>query len=270
MAKQYHGARHEVNDMVTRLKAQPPPPVPHRGPPIQEEKKNEDEKADEDLEMGEAEKGARESREGSEDEKGSEYEEGSKYGEEYGERSDDEDAVKATQPKQKKPSIVQQMRTPSPTPEPGPRPIKLSWCEANSVEVTQRARQWEVIEAKMDRWMAKARGTQMEKILREGHEEKEAARARRTKSGWVKRGLGEEQIILWAKAIKIDLTELDWECWIVRNITGEGGYRWYRLDMKDGETTKKLTYVGPGEEQWTKWGRRETREDKHGDGGEWR
>ncbi|KAL0630771.1 hypothetical protein Q9L58_010377 [Maublancomyces gigas] len=31
MAKRYHGARSEINDMVTRLRARPPPPVPERG-----------------------------------------------------------------------------------------------------------------------------------------------------------------------------------------------------------------------------------------------
>ncbi|KAL0630889.1 hypothetical protein Q9L58_010261 [Maublancomyces gigas] len=243
--------------MVTRLKAQPPPPVPHRGPPTQKEEESEVEKADEDVEMDEAEKG--------EERAERKYEEGPKYGEEYGERSDDEDTVKATQSKQKAPSMVrrtQQMRTPSPTPEPGPRPIKLSWCEANLAEVIKRARQWEVIEARMDRWMVKERGTKTEKVSREGHEEKEAKRAKRTKERWVKRGLGEEQILMWAEAIKVELTGLDWECWVVRNMTSEGGYRRYRLDMKDGETMKKLTYVGPREEPWTKWGRRETREDK--------
>ncbi|KAL0630614.1 hypothetical protein Q9L58_010541 [Maublancomyces gigas] len=36
MAKRYHAARSEINDMVTRLQARPPPPVPERG--LDEEK----------------------------------------------------------------------------------------------------------------------------------------------------------------------------------------------------------------------------------------
>ncbi|KAL0636410.1 hypothetical protein Q9L58_004660 [Maublancomyces gigas] len=60
MAKPYHGARQEVNDMVTRLRAQPQPPVPQRGPPRQVEEGSEGgdiheekERVEEDTTMGE-------------------------------------------------------------------------------------------------------------------------------------------------------------------------------------------------------------------------
>lgn len=60
-------------------------------------------------------------------------------------------------------------------------------------------------------------------------------------------------------------SKLDRDCWVVRNVTGSGGYRWYRLDVKDGEVEKKLTYVGPRKKDEGKWTRKKRREDKYGE-----
>ncbi|KAL0635432.1 hypothetical protein Q9L58_005640 [Maublancomyces gigas] len=221
MAKRYHGACHEVNDMVTRLKAQPPPPVPQRGSPTQEEEGSEKERAEEDTEMGEGESRARESGEGSEYKEGQSMKRGQCMGRSM-----------AVPPPPKR----QQQRTPSPTPEPA-RPVKLSWCEANPAE-----------------------GQGGERRYQKSHEE--GGKTERDKKQMVVWDEKERGILEWGKQMR-GTSALDRECWVVNHITGEEGYRCYRLDMKDGETTKKLTYVGLKEKvESAKWARKETREDK--------
>ncbi|KAL0630671.1 hypothetical protein Q9L58_010480, partial [Maublancomyces gigas] len=54
MAKRYHSAAREINNMVTRLRAEPAPPVPTRGPP--EEDQGEGEEEDEEGEEKEEDK----------------------------------------------------------------------------------------------------------------------------------------------------------------------------------------------------------------------
>lgn len=61
------------------------------------------------------------------------------------------------------------------------------------------------------------------------------------------------------------VSKLDRDCWIhvVKNAEN-GGYR-YRLDMKDGETEKKLTYTGDlVKGTKSRWAGEERREDKYG------